>query len=92
MLAGFSYSIIGDSFRGNQNSQVDCSTSTTINKVEYCSIGVGKSSDITATVWLTPNESGTYGLLFENINYLRGDNYIKEVFNINKETQKIYVR
>lgn len=92
MLAGFSYSIKGDSFRGIQNSEVDCSTSRTINKIEYCSIGIGKSSDVTATVWLTPNESGTYGLLFENINYLRGDNYFKGVFDINRETQKIYVR
>ncbi len=91
-ITGFTYSIKGDAFRGNQNSEVNCSTSTTIKSIEYCSIGIGKSSDITTTVWLTPNESGNYGLLFEDINYLYGENHLSGAFNINEVTQKIYVR
>jgi len=92
MITGFSYSVKGDAFRGRQSSDVECSTYRTIRNTEYCSIEIGKSLDITTTVWLTPNESGTYGLLFENINYLHGDNYFTGVFNMNKETQKIYVK
>jgi len=92
ILTGFVYSLIGDSFRGNQSSEVGCWTTTTINREEYCKIKSGKSTTITTTIWLTPEQSGNYGVMFNNINYLKGTNHEEGSFEINKGTQKIYLQ
>ncbi len=92
IYTGFGYSLIGDSFRGDQSSEIGCGTTTTINDEEYCKINRGKSSTITTTVWLTPEQSGNYGIMFENINYLRGINHEEGSFDVNKGTQKIYLQ
>jgi hypothetical protein len=91
-ITGFSYSLFGDSFRGSQNSEVSCGTSTDINKVEYCKIKSGQTTTITTTVWLSAEQAGNYGVMFESINYLKGVNHESGSFDVNKGTQKIYIK
>lgn len=87
-VTGFIYSIGGDSFRGKQTSKVDCS----IYEANYCWIQKGKTSEVTATIWLTPDVSGNYSVKFDVMNFKRGGVSGKiESFNIDKETQKIYI-
>lgn len=95
IYTGFIYSLIGDSFRGNQSSEVGgdgCGTTKTINKEEYCKIKSGESTTIKTTVWLTPEQSGNYGVMFDTITYLKGANYEQGSFDVNKGTQKIYLQ
>jgi hypothetical protein len=86
-ITGFVYSIGGDSFRGKQKSQVECS----IYESNYCWIKKGKTSEVSVTVWLTLEESGNYSVKFNEMNFRRGANGQIETFSINKETQKIYI-
>ncbi len=86
-VTGFIYSILGDDFRGRQSSQVECANY----EANYCWIKKGKTMTITTTVWLTPNESGNYSVKFDTMNFRRGANGKLESFNIDKETQKIYI-
>lgn len=86
-VTGFEYIIGGDDFRGMQTSKVDCS----IYEANYCWIQKGKTREVTATVWLTPNESGNYSIKFDSMNFKKGENGKLESFSINKETQRIYL-
>jgi hypothetical protein len=92
IFTGFMYSLVGDSFRGSQISEVECVTTTTVNHEPYCKIKSGKSTLITTTVWLTPEQSGNYGVMFDAINYFIGVNFKEGSYNFNKSTQKIYLQ
>lgn len=86
-ITGFTYSIKGDPFRGKQNSQVSCILKTDT----YCKIKDGNSGVITTTVWLTPNQSGNYGIGFDKIRAKIGMNGTLQTYDIGKETEHIYI-
>ncbi|HEY0010523.1 MAG TPA: hypothetical protein VGB97_01250 [Candidatus Paceibacterota bacterium] len=85
---GVSYTLKGDDFSGLQLSKVSCSTKAK----GYCKIKNGKSSPITATVWLTPKESGNYAVQFTTLGYKVGNT--KEdltTLKLNKKTETLYL-
>lgn len=87
-VTGFIYSIQGDSFQGQQDSRVSCSRKTSDN---YCRIAKGDSINITTTVWLTPSQSGNYGILFDKFKAKIGLNGVLKTYNLSQETEHIYV-
>lgn len=84
---GLSYSIEGDTFRGDQESKVSCSLKTG----ENCKIKAGNTSTIVVTVWLTPIESGNYGVSFNKLGYgFDTTNYL-QYYSVYEETEIIYL-
>ncbi len=90
---GFPYEVIGDYFSGDQKSGIkNCGIQKTITRKEYCFVQSNKSIDLFVVVWLTPNLSGNYAVRFNDITYLQGDNHKEKLFNLSKETKKVYIK
>ncbi len=86
-ITGFVYSIKGDEFRGEQDSEISCGR-----RIDgYCKINDGSSSIITTTVWLTPNQSGNYGVRFDKVRAKIGTNGTLQSYELGKETEHIYI-
>jgi hypothetical protein len=85
-VIGFTYSIIGDTFKGVQKSKFSgCSNI----KNNYCKFGEGQTKDLTLTVFLTPysNGTGNYSVEFNQLSYT--ENGIDKTYDINRKTQNI---
>jgi len=82
---GFSYSVIGENFRGVENSQVICP----VRRDGNCRVKAGKSSEITTTIWLYPDadSNGNYSVMFDEMYYFfNGEWY---TYDIARTTAKI---
>ena len=85
---GFSYSLVGQEFKGSQTSSIICSNYGG-NK---CQIPSGKTKTIRVTVLLNPNESGNYGVSFDRINYWLGRDTELQSRKIGKEANAVFVK
>jgi hypothetical protein len=85
---GFSYSLVGQEFKGSQTSSIICSNYGG-NK---CLIPSGKTKSVRVTVLLNPSESGNYGVSFDKVNYWLGQNTDLQSWKIGKETNAVYVK
>lgn len=86
-LTGFIYSVVGDHFRGDQESKVSCSKRND----NLCKIAKGESNEITTTVWLFPELSGTYGVMFDKMKVGVGSGGEFKTYNIGETTESIHI-
>lgn len=88
-LTGFAYTIQGDEFQGLQDSKVLCGLATK----NFCKTEAGQSREIVTTVWLIPDETGNYGIKFDNLTFVRGSiDGTPETHELNKIAQKLYLQ
>lgn len=86
---GFSYTIVGDSFRGIQDSTVSCS----LKNNDYCKIkNDGQLRNITVTVFLYPGKesNSNYAVNFDKIYYYK--NGSKQEYTVNRQTAPISIK
>lgn len=86
---GFSYTVLGDSFRGIQDSKITCS----LKQDDYCKIkDDGVVRKITITIFLYPDSesNGNYAINFEKFFYHQ--NGSKKEFDINQKTVPINIQ
>lgn len=85
---GFSYSVVGDNFRGIQDSQVNCS----LKQNDYCKIkNDGKVRTITVTIFLYPDQdsSSNYAVNFEKMYYYQDG--VRNEYSIGRQTAPISI-
>lgn len=86
---GFSYTIVGDSFRGIQNSRVSCS----LQYKNYCKIkNDGQLRNIIVTVFLYPDKesNSNYAINFDKIYYYK--NGSKQEYVVDRQTAPISIK
>ncbi len=83
---GFSYTIAGDSFRGIQDSKINCG----LKQDGFCKIkNDGRARNITVTIFIYPDEesNGNYAVNFEKVYYYK--NGSKQEYSVNRQTASI---
>jgi|GEM_PF-1939131 outer membrane murein-binding lipoprotein Lpp len=85
-LVGFQYSVGGDDFRGQQESEISCS----LRNDDRCKIRSGESDDVVLKITIEPNQTGNYFIELDRITYIQNEDV--KTFTLNEETSTLYLR
>jgi hypothetical protein len=85
-LVGFQYSIGGDDFRGEQDSEVSCS----LRNNDRCKITSGESANVTLEISIEPNETGNYYIELDRVTYIQNDE--TKAYDYGESTGTIYLK